>query len=123
MGFYHVITTIATIVLILCLTFTGYMLWKNMHKSEFPPTKSACPDFWKSVGKDTCENVKGLGDCCTGDDHACNVDGHPTQMRFGSHFQNADKGPCRKATWAKKCKLDWNGFTNNDTICDVDTSN
>ena len=120
MGFYHVVTTIATIVLILCLTFTGYMLWKSMHKSTFPPTTSNCPDYWTPVQgeKDTCENVKGLGKCCT-EQSPCNVTGYPTRKHFSGHYQNQDKGPCRKKKWADECHIEWNGYTNNESVCDI----
>ena len=122
MGFYQVVTTIAAIVLIICLTFTGYMLWTSMHKSDFPPTKSTCPDFWQAVGKDgkiECKNVKNLGTCCT-QAHPCSPD-EPLVKSFNSnHWKSSDRGPCRKKQWADECGLSWSGYTNNDSVCEVD---
>ena len=119
MGFYHVVTTIAAIVLIICLTFTGYMLWTNMHKSEFPPTKATCPDFWQTTGENECKNVKNLGTCCTSANPCPGTD--ELSMNFNtSHWKNSDRGPCRKKQWADGCGLSWSGYTNNDSVCHVD---
>ena len=112
MGFYHIITTIAAIVLIICLTFTGYMLWKSMHKSDFPPTKATCPDFWQASkqknGKTECKNVKNLGTCCTTSNPCPGEDEHSTS--FDDHYwQSSDRGPCRKQQWAEGCGLSRSG--------------
>lgn len=104
-SFQKITIGVAIIILIICLIFIGYSLYKSTYKSAWPPVEADCPDYW--IDKDSdCINVKELGsDSC------------PREMNFNSSFWSGDDGLCRKYQWAKGCDLTWDGVTNNRQAC------
>ena len=106
MKFQKIVVIIAIIILVASLTFIGYALYNSQHNEQFPPVKSACPDYWKSEeGK--CVNSRsdlGLATC------------QKTMDFNGPHFQG-HQGDCNKSIWAKSCNVSWSGITNNSNIC------
>ena len=108
MNFQQIIIFIASILLILILTFIGYSLYNNQFNNEFPPVLGECPDFW--VAKDKrCYNPKNLGNC-TG------------PMDFNTSQFQGNNGNCEKANWATSCNVSWTGITNNPGVCDTDNA-
>jgi hypothetical protein len=48
--FYIIVGSIATVILILMLTYIGIQMTKNQSSTAnnvYPPNKSTCPDYWK----------------------------------------------------------------------------
>ena len=107
MGFETVVVSVAIITLILLLTWIGFGMYKHNHDAKFPPVSSECPDYWKVKGEgknQECINVKHLGNCLNkkGSDSA----------NFNVPYFEGSQGLCRKADWARRCGITWNGITN-----------
>lgn len=106
-GFQKIILFAAIILLIITLIFIGVAL-SSSSDITWPPTTPDCPDWWIMDGsgnRATCINVQDLGTCPpeSGDKHLT--------MNFNSPIFTGDNGLCAKYTWAKKCKLSWDGIT------------
>ena len=109
MANFQIITiTIASIILILMLTFIGISLYNTKYHSAYPPVTADCPDYWldeSDATKRICKNKKNLG--------TCNND----EKDFSGTFWKGDDGLCRKKKWAQGCNLTWDGVTNNPKAC------
>ena len=80
---------------------------KKIHAQQFPPTPARCPDYWKTVGVNKCENVRKLGQC--------NLRVGNSVMDFNKYDRfKGEKGPENKCLWAKECNVPWEGI---DTLC------
>ena len=109
MVFYKTVCIVALVTLVISLALIGSAMAssKNM---EFPPNISNCPDNYEidyGASGEFCFNNSNT-DCHTGIfvDNSYNVPGiGPTS------------GACAKKTWAKDCRVDWDGLTNNPHIC------
>jgi hypothetical protein len=107
MTFQKIVVIIAIISLIGALTFIGYAMYNRQHNVQFPPVSSQCPDYWEA--KDNkCYNTKHLGSCATDKNNSVN---------FNTPFFKGHQGICRKANWAKRCGVSWDGITNNNQQC------
>lgn len=103
MSFQNIVVIVALIILIGLLTWIGYGMYTHQTSAEFPPVSSDCPDYWEAKdGK--CVNVKHLGNCN-------NTDSNNT-VDFNSQHFKGDDALCKKADWARRCKVTWNGVTN-----------
>ena len=103
MNFQIIVIIVATIILILMLTFIGYVLHAQRSNLKFPPVTGECPDYW--VSKDNeCTNPKNLGKCAG-------------SKKFNSKTYQGHDGDCAKSKWAKHCGLTWQGITNNPDVC------
>jgi hypothetical protein len=98
MNFQFTVIIVATIILILMLTFVGYALYNNRFNKQFPPVIGECPDYWVSQDNQ-CTNPRNLG-TCTG----------PTN--FNTKQYKGHDGNKLKSQWAKNCNLTWDGITN-----------
>lgn len=94
---------IATIMLVLTLSFIGYMMYIAKSSIQYPPEISECPDYWKVVGLEKCENVMNLGTCQGIQD-------------FSSPEWQGQAGLKKKNEWAKGCGVVWDGVTNNTSL-------
>jgi len=107
MAFQKIVVIIAILSLIGALIFIGYAMYNKQHNVQFPPVSSQCPDYWKA--KDNkCYNVKDLGSCANGKGKSEN---------FNTDFFKGHRGICRKANWAKRCGVSWDGITNTNLKC------
>tara|TARA_Y100000780_G_C13680615_1_gene415910 strand:+ start:1815 stop:2117 length:303 start_codon:yes stop_codon:yes gene_type:complete len=98
MTFQKTVIYIALVILIIMLLFIGYAMYNSKLTEKYPPHISQCPDYWKVVGKDGCENVQNLGNC-------------PGTVDFsGSEWQGSG-GLKKKKEWAKGCGVVWDGVT------------
>ena len=61
-----------------------------------------CPDYWKSVGDNKCQNIKKLGRCNLGNDNI---------MDFSGKLYEKDINKCM---WSKFCESSWEGV---DHLC------
>jgi hypothetical protein len=118
-NFQKIVITIAIIIFIVLMIFIAIILYNNKYGVKFPPTTSACPDYWidqvtnddniHGNGKMTqkCVNVKNLGnDSCS------------KEMNFTTEDWQGSTGLCNKYKWAKSCDLTWDGITNNRDLCE-----
>jgi len=108
--FQKITMIVALVILIICLIFIGYSLYKSKYDSQFPPVVADCPDYWLDMSEgdgNSCKNVKNLGSC------------NQTSMNFSSSFWTGNDGLCRKYQWAKQCNLTWDGVTNATDPCDT----
>jgi hypothetical protein len=49
MGYYYIIvSTVATIILVLILTYVGILMTSTQKKALYPPSYSLCPDYWQT---------------------------------------------------------------------------
>ena len=102
MDFQKLVLIIAAIVLVIFL-FAMWVLIRNAAKNyKFPPVLSECPDYWTSIGANSCNNAKNLGTC--GD----------KVMDFSASTYKGSQGNIAKCKWAKSCGLVWDGITNNN---------
>lgn len=65
MEFQSTVILIAAILLIISLTYIGYLIRNLIENRKYPPTISRCPDFFvlkrDKSGNEYCENVKNVG--------------------------------------------------------------
>lgn len=109
MNFQRIVIIIATILLILALTFIGYSLYINKHNMVFPPVTPVCPDYWKAKNNE-CINTLHLG--------TCKNTAENNTMNFNVPHYQGNTANCNKFKWAKDCNISWDGITNNPKICD-----
>ena len=87
--------------------FLNYKKYKKLKENTiFPPWPSTCPDYWKVVEEDKCQNINKIGLCRTGDED--------DMMDFSDARYKGGKGPSYKCAWSKACKAPWEGV---DSIC------
>ena len=110
MSFQKIVLIIAGVFLILTLILFGLALRNKKQRSTYPPVTSQCPDYWEfekdSTGANICVNVKNLGDT------NCNK-----RMNFQEGKWTGKDGLCNKKSWAKDCKLVWDGVSNSTAKC------
>ena len=103
MNFQIILLCVAIVILILMLSFIGYVLYKKKFNYKFPPVIGECPDYWIAQNN-TCTNPKNLGKC-------------RGSKSFNNKIYKGDGGDCAKAKWANNCNLSWQGITNNPNVC------
>lgn len=103
MNFQRITIYIATLLLIAMLLIVGIMLYRADQNAEWPPMISECPDYWKVIDTEKCENVQGLGNC-------------PGVADFTGSKWQGQSGLKEKYNWAKKCNVVWDGITNNASL-------
>jgi len=99
MSFQSTVLMIAGILLVVFLVFIAYMLYIVKSDVVFPPEQAECPDYWKVVGVNKCENVQNLGTC-------------PGEMDFNLPQYMGATGIKAKQAWAQQCGVEWDGITN-----------
>jgi hypothetical protein len=106
-SFQKIVLLCAVVILIISLLVIGIVLSVSK-KKNWPPSVSACPDWWivdGSGNRQKCINVKDLG--------VCKPQGNmPHQvMDFNTGPFSGSNGNCSKYTWANRCKVSWDGIT------------
>jgi hypothetical protein len=99
MSFQTTVLMIAGILLVVFLVFIAYTLYTLKTDVVFPPEQAECPDYWKVVGVNTCENVQNLGNC-------------PGTMDFNLPQYMGPTGIKSKQAWAQQCGVEWDGVSN-----------
>ena len=112
MNFYKLISLIALVILIICLSSVGAALHYTNQKVVFPPNISKCPDTYVfDSSNNYCENSNDLiinDDCKTP-----NFD----EDKYKQPGSGPNSGYCAKKKWAQRCQVNWDGLTNNRSIC------
>lgn len=114
MNFYKTVSIIALILLIICLSFVGVAMVQSATKSKFPAHDSQCPDFFVMNSNGECVDEKGLllssaAADCNNKKFEIPAEGWPSSGPYSER--------CIKQKWAKKCKVNWDGITNNPDAC------
>lgn len=107
-AFQKIVLFSAIIVLIIALVVIGISLSYSKDQQQWPPMTPDCPDYWSIDGSGNhavCINKKDLGICPprSGDKHL--------KMNFNTSAFTGSNELCSKYTWAKKCKVSWDGIT------------
>jgi hypothetical protein len=93
---------VATVMLILILTYLGLQLSKSQNQAIFPPAYSTCPDYWTTNTDGTCTaGSKNLGSFSSG----YSVD-PKTLISPGLTL------PCSIQKWANTNSIVWDGYNN-----------
>jgi hypothetical protein len=98
---------IASIILVITLSFVAISFGNIKNDSKYPPVVSDCPDYWISKS-DTTENI-----CVNPHKNLGNSDCSKT-VDFSQVRWLGEIGACNKRTWAKSCNLTWDGVTNSN---------
>jgi hypothetical protein len=103
MTFQKITMIVASLILLLFLIVIGVLIYQHHKDAVWPPMISECPDYWKVVGPEVCENVKDLGSCKGVKDFS------------GPEWQG-QSGLKKKYEWARNCGVVWDGITNNTSL-------
>ena len=109
-GFYTKNMMISVVIIVVYLVYIllkhGYTSTKNQNNFPLPTSYymrkvgAQCPDYWKTVGPNQCENVQNLGN------GTCNK----VQDFSGPEWQGLG-GYKKKSEWAKDCGIVWDGIS------------
>lgn len=117
--YYIIVLSIATVVLVLILTYIGILMTNAKNKQEYPPSYNTCPDYWTSDGSGNC--IKGVMNVGSGSginlSSSATPGGNGT-TGFNSNdpgwatYKSASNQRCGWQKWANKHKITWDGVTN-----------
>ena len=123
-NFYTLVLTIAIVVLILVLSFFGWIMSKQKQTDNSPKLQTTCPDHWTIVdinGKTYCQQPS-VGNVNRGDDNASKMPDNTTVVpgydsSDGFDFTNASWSSggntvCSKKKWADSHGIHWDTVTN-----------
>jgi hypothetical protein len=132
-SFQVIVLSIATVVLVLVLTFIGIVMSNQNSSAVYPPTTTDCPDYWE-VRKDGsgCNvplptksrlNLGAIYD--KGNKLLLNSSNTNASLKTdstGTNYINfADSklwsGVCSKKKWASENGIFWDGITNYNGTC------
>jgi len=141
-GFYTTILTVASIILILMLTYVGILLYYAKSDEVFPPYQKPCPDYWDVDSSGKCiypiaNTARNLGELVKETDSTVanydkkikanlatqtpgvtqySSDSDPTVIDFSvDGWKTAFNKPsplCNKKAWADYFNIEWDGVTN-----------
>ena len=114
MDFYTKLFTSTLAFLIITLIIVGYYMSIAKNNQTYPPSVADCPDYY---------TLDVLGDCVVADmftsfilDESCKRQNF-SSAQYKVQGNGFDSGSCAKKLWANKCKVSWDGVSNNDLIC------
>ena len=83
-----------------------YYLFREYNKTEDALKKNKlvpqCPDYWKTIDNNKCQNIKNIGRCNLGSNNV---------MDFSDKLYAEDVNKCK---WSKFCEASWEGI---DHLC------
>ena len=108
--FYYSVIAISTIVLIVGIVYVGLMIRNARQNLSWAPVVGQCPDNWTfNPSGNKCVVPKGEGDYNKPDqtNSNCVLSGDDYIIPFtdAKYLEN-------RKTWAKNCKVYWDGVTN-----------
>ena len=116
MEFYKTVSIITICILLISLAVIASLMISSSKKSKHPPTISSCPDFYLADTNDkgivTCRDTNSISN----DKDDCS-NKQFTAAKYNFPGTGPTSGACGKKKWAKTCKVDWDGLTNNSSIC------
>ena len=118
--FYIIVLSVATVFLILILTFMGILLRSQDKNIAFPPTANICPDYWTLTDSSFCV----IGNVNRGDIPDSGFSTTDTTQTpyttFSTQFDptntawnsNGMSAICNKRQWANSHNIVWDGVSN-----------
>ena len=126
--FYLIVLTIATVLLILILTYVGILMNKKTSVSRpFPPNSGNCPDYWEvsatdaslciipnNGGKNTGDiyNADGSNSLNASSTYGLTNDKSSVNFTVASWGATGSTSTCSKKKWANLHGLLWDGVSN-----------
>jgi hypothetical protein len=114
--YYIIVSVVATIILVLILTYVGILITSTQKKATYPPSYNLCPDYWKSNGSGVCVMPT------NGVNTTSPIKGNTYGYTEGSNSINfSDAGwsaggtgdqRCGWQKWANLNEIQWDGVTN-----------
>ena len=114
MDFYTSLFTGTLAFLIITLIVVGYYMSLAKEKQTYPPSVADCPDYY-SLDVSTCVIGKNIF-ASEPSDVSCNIQNF-NDVKYKVPGTDFNSGLCAKKLWANKCKVSWDGVSNNDLIC------
>ena len=107
--FYKIIIGFFLLLLVILLIILGIDL--NNNKYKFVPVLSDCPDYWETT-LDTNNNIVCINTHNLGLKSQCNISKFTTDKKWflSNHIK------CNLKNFFNRCKITWDGLTNNDTL-------
>ena len=115
MNFYKLICVIALVLLILCLAVVGVALKTSSQDVLFPPNVSECPDHYVKESDGKCYNMKQFAP--SADNTKCDGIDFYSSGNYTNPGMGPTSGMCHKKKWANDCGVNWDGITNNGSVC------
>ena len=114
--YYIIVSAVATIILVLILTYVGILMTSTQKKATYPPSYNLCPDYWNSNGSGICViptngvNTKTpwVGNVYGYTAGASNIDFSDARWSDGSTGDQR----CGWQKWANANEIQWDGVTN-----------
>jgi hypothetical protein len=107
MNFQRIVLLIAGILFVGFMITIIYSMIKANRIGEWPPVIANCPDNWVMDDK-TCRNINGVYNKGT---ESCNA------INPSSDAYSGANGLCEKYKWASSCEVNWDGISNNPSVC------
>lgn len=106
--FQKLVIYVGITVLVISMILISMSMYSLNKKRNFPPDIAQCPDYFKVVGKNKCQNVKQLG-TCTEDIYD-----------FDTPVFKGLNGLRKKYDKAIECGWVWDGVTNNPEFTSIE---
>lgn len=125
-SFYSIVILVASILLIVILTYLGIEISKRGTEKDFPPDTSNCPDYWPETGEGICEiplankhpNNSGILDdtgsmlITSGNTYGLDAGAYKIDFNNEGWAAQNDSEKCTKKKWADQFGIVWDGITN-----------
>ena len=114
MDFYTNLFAGTLVFLIITLIVVGYYMSIAKKNQTYPPSIADCPDYY-TLDVSTCV----IGDNLFASfitDNSCRTHNF-SDAKYKVDGYGFESGLCAKKLWANKCKVPWDGVSNNDLIC------
>ena len=124
-SFYIVVLSIAAVILILLLTYIGIKMRNNkLLATSYPPTKSACPDYWNIMDvADPTDATKKIKVCASSNARNAvtgSLGTTPGYDTVNGYINFNDSGwtvggvsaLCAQKKWANSNNIAWDGISN-----------
>ncbi len=116
--FNRIVIVIAISLFLFMLVLIGYLVHKSKYELKWPPVIPDCPDYWELEDGTCVPNQKNTN---VG---TCNERKYRDFVR--KHSESELRGPSgirKKAEWANKCGIVWDGITNNPEVINYSLHN
>lgn len=121
--YYIIVSAVATIILVLVLTYVGILMTSTQKKASYPPSYNLCPDYWESQENGKCKipdansiNTKAAGKSWEASSTpGLDTASSPTFINFSDPGWSAGgtgDQRCGWKKWASYYGIQWDGVTN-----------
>lgn len=109
-NFQRIVLLVAGILFVGFMITVVYSMIKANSIGEWPPVIANCPDNWvmDADGK-TCKNVNNV--------YKSGFESKCESINPSSEAYSGANGLCQKYEWAKSCGVNWDGISNNASVC------